>query len=138
MDKKYKNSLYHFVVNTNTSNYVYEQMDRSKKEAFVGRLISGVGKLKSDINSYTKNKDVISNVKTFQANLEVGPLRKFIHVDGIIELDNYNMLDYPSIRKMLNTEMGEYSKGVHLDVKYVHDNRATVEEYANKDGLRLI
>ena len=128
----------HFVINPNISQSGYSAMTQEQKIGFIDSLKRCVGELKSNISLYVQDTKKATEVSTFAANIEIGHLKKFIHIDGIISLNTYNKLDFEKIRSMLSDNLSAYSSGVHLDIKYVHDNRSIVEAYSKKDGMSII
>lgn len=136
--KAKKNSIYHVVINPNVSKETYEQMTREQKKGFLKSLQGCAIELRDNIRAYCKDKAGETGIKKIHFGLEVGNIKKFTHIDGYIELDRYNHLDYASIRGMINEKMADYSEGCHFDCQYVHDNYGDVQRYANKDGVKLI
>jgi hypothetical protein len=137
-EKVYANSLYHFIVNPNMSKNVLIGLSREDKKEFLGMFEKSLLYFRDNISEFTQNEKLGSKCVKFHAGLEIGSVMKAIHIDGFLELNNYNKLDFTKIRTFFNFELQKYSKGIHLDVRYVWDNRAAVERYSQKEGIKFI
>lgn len=139
--KPKKKSQFHFVLNTNIS---YKTLI-DKDNEFKARLVRTIKYAKNDfiqnINLFLKpNIDDGSkkNVLRSEIALEIGPNKKFLHLDGFIFFDGYCLLDSKKIQSFFNEELKDYTKGTYFNVKYVPDSISNVIEYTRKDGYILI
>jgi len=135
-----RSSQFHVVINTNIS-YKRIQEQPNQKE-YLSRLVhkvnEGLKSMKTNITHFYKDGGDNPKLKQFSFNLEVGPVRKFIHLDGYIYFDGFTHLDSKKIQQHFNEVLERYCKGCFVHISFVPDNITAVEQYSRKDGMTLI
>lgn len=129
-------SSFHFVLNTNISHYDLALKTREQRQDIINILQRSSIYLRDNIAQFLKEDK--GRITEFSANLEIGKERKFLHIDGIIHFDKYVQLNFKEITAFYNQELNQYSKGTYLNVKCIHDNLKAVQDYSEKDGIKLV
>jgi len=127
--------LFHLVWNLNISPQAMAAMPDGRRDAVINAMSAALNELKRDISQYVKRP---AELTTCQFFVEIGPQRKHLHVDGILQFASPTQLELNRIRDMLNRHQKPHSLGTHFHVRYVRDEVALVRAYAAKDGVRLL
>jgi len=139
MDRKKANSNFLITINLNISSYDLSQRSREDRMKIINICKDNLTRFKANFWKYTKDAKKNTNlVGDFKANFEVGELKKFLHIHILVRCDDYCQLNFPKIREDWNNSLTGYSKGIHLDVKYIHDSMKSVEFYNNKQGNEIV
>lgn len=142
--RKRQPSFFHFVLNPNISYKAFKGMGRPEKVEFFKAAKSAFEEMREalDTNRWGCKKDMSDSrrkrLERFDVYTEVGGQRGFLHFDGVIKFDAYCQLNFHDITNHFNDRLKPWSKGVHLNVRVVHDHIRAAEDYASKDGSRLI
>lgn len=136
-----RTSQFHFVLNTNISYKKLQEEGKVYIDKLENKLKTGLKYMKGNINAFTKCNPSDARgdkLQNFTAYLEVGPVRRFVHIDGYIVFNDFCQLKYSEIVKFWNKHLAGYSKGVKLNVQYYQDNASMIRQYAAKDKNKLI
>lgn len=131
-------SNFHFVINSNVPANQLISKGRQFRLELINKLKDTSVELRDNIGRYCRNAVICPQLTNFTANLEVGPQKKMLHIDGYMSFSGYTQLDFKRITDLFNSRLAGYSSGVYLNVQYVHDSVRVVQIYSAKDGNSLV
>ena len=135
-----RTGIFHVIINTNIS-YKRIQKEPNKKEYLthlVNRVNEGLESMKTNIKHFYKEGGDNPNMQKFSFNLEIGPIRRYIHLDGYLSFSGFTLLDSKKIQQHFNEKLEGFCKGCFVHISFVPDNIKAIEAYSKKDGMTLI
>lgn len=137
-----RSSNLHVVINTNISmKKVNSQPDPSQYlKDIIYRLKEGLEDMKKNIHVFAKPNEgeSVPELKVFTFGLEIGPKMKMLHVDGTVSFSGFCQLDSRRIQHYFNHKLEGYSKGTFCFISFVPNNIKAVQEYSEKENMKLI
>lgn len=132
------NSNFHMIVNSNISRNQMTAMTREERLELLRIFTDSVKFFKENIHTFLKDGNSSMKLTQSSFNYEIGKVKNGLHIDGWMRFDCYCQFNFRKVTDHFNRSLSKYSKGVHLDIKYIHDNIAAVQNYSQKDGHSLV
>jgi hypothetical protein len=129
--------VFHIVLNTNISYKSLAEIKQEDKLKLIKDIRATCQQLTDNIKEYQTGNNILNNVLDKSFNLEVGPARKFLHIDGWISFNKATRLDFKKITALFNDKIKQ-SKGFYLNVRMVKNQVNIIKEYSKKDGNNII
>lgn len=140
--KKNESSQFHINFISNLSPKKFMSMTKMEKRSFIIALRNAGDFLKHNIKEFIrcpspKDKAQIK-LEKFSINLEIGEVKKVIHLDGYIEFNKYCHLKFKEISDMFNSYMAPFDQRGIFNARYIRDYKKNTLDYTKKQGMKLV
>lgn len=137
---KDQTSQFHLVYNTNMASKKFMDMSKPQRNKMIENIVDACEELKKNMSKYITTESPKTKPKLIECsfNLEVGHIKKHIHVDGYLAFDKRCLLNRTKFNEIFDKALSDFDQKGFFTCKFVPDVIARVKSYTKKEGMSLV